>query len=110
MNAHRIGLIVATAVAIAALGAQPGLADVRCGDSATIRVGAAPPPPLPVTSQPPMPAYGYLWTPGYWAWNRDLNDYYWIQGAWVRPPAIGLLWTPGYWAWDGGVYVFNPGY
>jgi hypothetical protein len=24
------------------------------------------PPPLPVYAQPPIPAPGYLWTPGYW--------------------------------------------
>jgi hypothetical protein len=57
-----------------------------------------------------MPAYGYVWTPGYWTWNADLNDYYWVDGAWMLPPSLGLLWTPGFWAWDDGVYVFNPGY
>ena len=28
------------------------------------------PPPLPEYDQPPVPAPGYMWTPGYWAWNN----------------------------------------
>src|ERR1700749_1821321 len=67
-----------------------------------------PPPPLPDYEQPPIPAAGYNWTPGYWAWNND--DYYWVPGAWVEPPQPGLLWTPGFWAFVGGVYAFRPGY
>jgi len=66
------------------------------------------PPPLPDYDQPPMPAPGYLWTPGYWSYNNV--DYYWVPGTWVEPPQPGLLWTPGFWALAGGVYVFNAGY
>jgi len=69
------------------------------------------PPPLPVYEQPVIPGPGYLWTPGYWAWNPDIDDYYWVPGTWVLPPEPNLLWTPGYWAWnDAGAYVFNDGY
>jgi hypothetical protein len=69
------------------------------------------PPPLPVYDQPVIPGPGYLWTPGYWAWNADIDDYYWVPGTWVQPPQPGLLWTPAYWAWnDDGAYVFNDGY
>ncbi|QNI31248.1 YXWGXW repeat-containing protein [Alloacidobacterium dinghuense] len=66
------------------------------------------PPVLPVYAQPPCPADGYLWTPGYWAWGPD--GYYWVPGVWVRPPQIGLLWTPGYWGFVGGIYSWRPGY
>ena len=69
------------------------------------------PPPLPVYNhQPIIPGPGYLWTPGYWAWNGDIDDYYWVPGTWVQPPEPGVLWTPGYWAWNDGAYVFNDGY
>jgi hypothetical protein len=46
-----------------------------------------PPPPLPEYGQPPIPAQGYYWTPGYWAWNN--YDYYWVPGVWVEPPQPG---------------------
>jgi WXXGXW repeat (2 copies) len=67
------------------------------------------PPPLPVYDQPPIPETGYLWVPGYWAWDDD-TGYYWVPGTWVLPPEPELLWTPGYWGWDDGVYVFHAGY
>src|SRR5579871_256245 len=66
------------------------------------------PPPLPYYEQPAMPAAGYIWTPGYWAWNY--GDYYWVPGTWVAPPAIGLLWTPGYWIFRNNIYYWSPGY
>jgi hypothetical protein len=66
------------------------------------------PPPLPEYDQPPLPAPGYIWTPGYWNWNND--DYYWVPGTWVAPPRPGLLWTPGYWAFANGAYLFHRGY
>jgi Domain of unknown function (DUF4124)/WXXGXW repeat (2 copies) len=66
------------------------------------------PPPLPDNPQPPCPDEGYLWTPGYWAWNPA--GYYWIPGAWVQPPQADVLWTPGYWESVGAFYVFHRGY
>jgi hypothetical protein len=71
---------------------------------------SAEPPPLPVYAQPPIPGPGYIWTPGYWAWDEDVSDYYWVPGAWVPAPEPGLLWTPGYWAWNDGAYFWNDGY
>lgn len=73
----------------------------------SVRVG---PPPLPVYEQPWAPAPGYLWMPGYWAWDDWNEDYYWVPGTWVRPPRVGVLWTPGYWAWNAGYYNWYPGY
>ena len=61
------------------------------------------------TIQPPIPEPGYLWVPGYWAWD-DNTGYYWVPGTWVLPPEPALLWTPGYWGWNDGVYVFHEGY
>ena len=67
-----------------------------------------PPPPLPDYDQPPAPADGYIWTPGYWAWGP--GGYYWVPGAWVEPPYDSALWTPGYWGFYGGRYLFYPGH
>jgi hypothetical protein len=69
---------------------------------------ASPPPELPVYEQPPIPAPGYVWVPGYWGIGPV--GYYWVPGTWVLPPTVGLLWTPGYWAWRDGIYVLNAGY
>ncbi len=66
------------------------------------------PPALPVYEQPLCPDEGYLWAPGYWAYDAD--DYYWVPGTWVLPPEPGLFWTPGYWAWSGDGFTFYDGY
>jgi hypothetical protein len=65
------------------------------------------PPLLPVYVQPPCPAPGYIWIPGYWAWD---DGYYWVPGTWALAPAVGLLWTPGYWGWAEGLYLWHAGY
>jgi hypothetical protein len=72
----------------------------------SVRIGA--PPELPVYEQPPLPAAGYLWAPGYWAYSDD--GYYWVPGTWVLAPEPGMLWTPGYWSWSDNGYVWNEGY
>ena len=41
------------------------------------------PPPLPVYEQPLCPGDGYLWTPGYWDYDYDDGDYYWVPGTWI---------------------------
>jgi hypothetical protein len=74
---------------------------------AVVQVMVAPP-AMPYYEQPAMPAAGYIWTPGYWAWDR--GDYYWVPGTWVEPPDAGLLWTPGYWICRNNVYYWNQGY
>lgn len=68
------------------------------------------PPPLPVYEQPLCPGEGFIWTPGYWAYDYDFGDYYWVPGTWVRAPRVGFFWTPGYWAWSSNRYVFYEGY
>ena len=74
-----------------------------------VSVGLAPP-PLPVYVQPFCPGPDFIWTPGYWAYDPDIDDYYWVPGTWVRAPVVGYLWTPGYWGWSEGYYVWHAGY
>ncbi len=68
------------------------------------------PPALPVYDQPICPGQGYLWTPGYWAYDNGYGDYYWVPGTWVMAPQVGMLWTPPYWGWAGSGFMFYPGY
>jgi len=81
--------------------------------AAQVSVGIAvafAPPDLPVYEQPICPGEGYIWTPGYWAYDDDISDYYWVPGTWVLAPEVGFLWTPGYWAWGGSGFVFYEGF
>lgn len=87
----------------------PVSSQAQIGFEVDVSVGV-PPPPLPYYEQPPAPGYGYIWTPGYWAWSDYDDDYYWVPGTWVLPPRIGYLWTPPWWGWEGDAYVFNAGY
>jgi hypothetical protein len=99
LRAVLVSLLVAAAVVLRV----PAPSFAQVGISITIA-----PPVLPVYVQPPIPAPGYLWTPGYWAWGPD--GYYWVPGTWVLPPTVGLLWTPGYWGWGGAAFLFHAGY
>ncbi len=74
-----------------------------------ITVGFAPP-ELPVYEQPYCPEPNLMWMPGYWAYDQDQGDYYWVPGAWVEAPYEGALWTPDYWDWYDGRYRFHRGY
>ena len=87
------------------------LAALPVASQAGVAVGVSiniAPPALPVYVQPPIPAPGYVWTPGYWAWGGE-DGYYWVPGTWVLAP-VGMLWTPGYWGWGGGLYLWHAGY
>lgn len=105
---------IATTLLVASLMATPMLAlppAAHAGVNIDIGVSVGiPPPALPVYAQPMAPGPGYLWTPGYWAWDPGYGDYYWVPGTWVMPPQIGLLWTPGWWGWSDGFYRWNSGY
>jgi YXWGXW repeat-containing protein len=67
------------------------------------------PPLLPVYEQPICPGDGYIWTPGYWAYDVD-GGYYWVPGTWVLAPEVGFLWTPPYWGFVDGAFFFHEGY
>ena len=99
LSSARVLLFALLVLALSA----PSLAQIGI----SIHIG---PPALPVYVQPPCPAEGYIWTPGYWAYNYDYNDYYWVPGTWVLAPQPGFLWTPGWWGWSGVAFIFHEGY
>lgn len=102
-SVRKILFVAALAVPVVAFPAAQAHAGVFIG----VSIGIAPP-ALPVYVQPPLPAPGYLWTPGYWAYGDA--GYYWVPGVWVQPPSAGVLWTPGYWGFSGGMYGWHGGY
>jgi hypothetical protein len=91
------------------LGAFSVLATSMAASAQIVISVGVPPPPLPDYDQPVIPADGYIWTPGYWAYDDEFG-YYWVPGTWIEPPQQGLLWTPGYWGFDNGNYVYYDGY
>jgi hypothetical protein len=98
-------IIVVLCLAALPLAILPSVSRAQISVGVSINLA---PPALPVYVQPEVPAPGYIWAPGYWAWGP--YGYYWVPGTWVAPPEPGLLWTPGYWGWSGGNYIWYPGY
>jgi hypothetical protein len=107
-----MGLLRATALA-AALSMTAATVLTPAAAQAQVFIGVSvnfAPPPLPEYEQPPIPEPGYLWIPGYWAFDDDYGDYYWVPGTWAEAPEPGYLWTPAWWGWSDGVYAFHEGY
>jgi hypothetical protein len=71
-------------------------------------------PPDPIEEMPPEQrpeGINVTWIPGYWAWDDERNDFFWVSGIWrALPPGRqyvsgywgrseqGFQWTSGYWA------------
>jgi hypothetical protein len=100
---------IATAIRSLALAASVAIIPAASHAGVFVSIGFGAPPVLPVYAQPVCPAAGYIWTPGYWAYDENAG-YYWVPGAWVLAPYTGALWTPGYWGWGDGGYYWHPGY
>ena len=65
---------------------------------------APPPPQREVVVVRPGP--GFVWTPGYWAWN---GRWVWVGGQWVRPPRPRAVWVSGRWVRRGPGFVWVGG-
>lgn len=101
-------LLLSAALALgSALATAPTLAAPRVGASIGITVA----PPAPRHERMPPPRHGYLWTPGYWAWNPHLRRHVWVGGRWLRArPGYRYMpphWNPGtrgHWHFRGGYW------
>jgi len=82
------GLLLATPPAEA----HGGAGFMPVGFAIGVEIGT-PPPPLRYEALPPSRG-GYVWAPGYWAW--DGYRYVWLEGRWLaqRP---GYFYEPGRW-------------
>ncbi|CAG9263555.1 YXWGXW repeat-containing protein [Burkholderia cepacia] len=70
------------------------------------RPGFAPPAARHDRRPPPPRPHGYIWTDGFWRWQR--GRYIWVPGRWVaRRP--GRRWVPGYWRRQGQVWIYVDG-
>src|SRR5206468_6316324 len=51
-------------------------------------------PPPPQVEVVPAPRPGYVWAPGYWAWEG--GRHVWVAGRWI-PVHRGYYWVPDRW-------------
>ena len=73
-----------------------------------------PQPPEPIEELPPevCPDGRQIeWIAGYWAWDDDDQDFFWVSGIWRDVPQ-GFRWLPGYWTqvetgyqWVSGTWI-----
>src|SRR5438445_10306874 len=82
-------LVITIAMVMSFAASQAAFSQVAIGVSVNFA-----PPELPVYEQPICPGEGYIWTPGYWAWDDEDGDYFWVPGTWILAPEPGFLWTP----------------
>jgi hypothetical protein len=91
--------LAALIVAAAAAAPLPSLAASHVG----LYIGVAP--PAPMVERIPAPRAGYVWAPGYWAWNGHRHT--WAPGYWVaeRP---GYAYSAPVWYQDNGGWYMEP--
>ena len=53
------------------------------------------PPPAPIYEPIPAPRVGFVWAPGFWAWEG--GRHVWHAGNWM-PERRGYHWVPDRWA------------
>ena len=63
-------------------------------------------PPAPRYEAPPAVAPGYVWAPGYWAWNGDRHI--WVPGRTIVQ-RVGYRWAPDRWEQRDHVYYRHSG-
>ena len=65
-------------------------------------------PPAPRYEVVPPPRVGFVWAPGYWAWDNGHHRHNWRAGHYVRE-RHGQRWVPDRWAEHDGRYRYEAG-
>ena len=64
-------------------------------------------PPAPRYEVVPAPRHGYVWAPGYWAW--DGRRHVWRSGSWMKE-RHGEHWVAHNWEQRGDRWYFHGGH
>ncbi|KAF1019369.1 MAG: hypothetical protein GAK30_03153 [Paracidovorax wautersii] len=100
-NPMRVALLTALLLGSAIVLSACVIAPPRVYEPARVEVA----PPAPRVEVVPPPRVGYVWVPGFWAWDAPARRHVWVEGRWeaVRPQAH---YVPPHWHADGPFWVF----
>jgi len=84
-----------------------GLAALSAPASAAVAINLDIGPPPARVEVVPAARPGWVWSPGYWAWNGHHHN--WVGGHWLRERR-GYGWVPEHWDERGGRHYFVPGH
>jgi hypothetical protein len=91
--------------AVVAVMLVAGTSLAEAGTRVYVRVG----PPAPVVHvRPVAPGPRYVWTPGYYRYDR--RAYVWTPGVWVVPPRRHAVWVEPRWVRDRHGWYFVAGH
>ena len=96
-----------TAQVLALTGALMVTSSACASPRGRVYVRVAPPVPV-VEARIIAPGPGYIWAPGYYAWNGVA--YAWMPGRWVRPPRPRAVWVPAHWVRERRGWYFEEGH
>jgi len=82
--------------------AAPTMASARSNVDVSIAIG----PPAAIVEEVPPPRVGYVWAPGYWAWNG--HRHVWHKGYWLHD-RHGYAWAPHHWEQRGDHWYLSGG-
>lgn len=72
-----------------------------------INIGIGTPPPAPIYEAVPAPRPGYVWQPGYWAWDDHGHKHKWKQGKWAKDRP-GYVYESPRWVQASNGWVMQP--
>jgi WXXGXW repeat (2 copies) len=72
-------------------------------------VAKQPPPQIEEVPPDMAPSGDMQWIPGYWAWDDERKDYFWISGIWRQAPP-DRQWVPGHWMQAATGWQWTPGF
>jgi hypothetical protein len=108
MNKYKVFGFIALVVASATLSqlSQAADLDIRVNTGpVSVGVEIGNPPPQPRVEMMPAPRAGYVWAPGYWAW--DGRHHIWVEGRWVQERP-GYAYVPARWEQRGERWRYEP--